>query len=141
MTEPRLIVWLCESGTAELRASYCHELRARLVQRCVATQLITLDGPTMPDAGDPSTACTVVLAGRLDPELLPATEATLFRVCFHAGDRHGELQLLPESETVATAVDRTLGALEQAGLLAVQAEDVRHDEELMTRRLYELGYL
>ena len=138
MTEPRLIVWLCDAGSAELRASYGQELRARLVQRCVATQLITLDDSS---TGDPGVACTVLLAGPLDRELPAAAGAALFRVCFHAGSGHGDLLVVPESETVATAVDRTLSALEQAGLLAVEPADVRHDEELMTRRLYDLGYL
>jgi hypothetical protein len=49
--------------------------------------------------------------------------------------------VLPELGPVAVAVDRTLAALERSGALETLARDIRDDEQLMVRRLYDLGYL
>jgi hypothetical protein len=142
----RLTVWLCGSEETELRVSYCYELRARLVQRGIDTQVVALDGGVagLPATGDPDVTCTLVLAGRADPpgpSHDAASDSTMLRVCFHAESCDGGVQLLPGREPVAVAVDRTLAVLQRAGVLEAVAEDVRGDEELMVHRLYDLGYL
>lgn len=140
MTRARTTLSLCGDGPAELRASYCQELRARLVQRGVQVQLV--DGPLPPAAASPDAGWALVLARRGEPPPEPPDPASgSILVCLHPDPCPGGVQVLPAWVPVAAAVDRTLAVLEEVGALAATAEDIRHDEELMIRRLYDLGYL
>jgi len=92
--------------------------------------------------GDPAAACALVLASHASPrDHAGIAAAEVLRVCLHAGGCPDAVTVLPELGPVAVAVDRTLAGLERSGALETLGRDIRDDEQLMVRRLYDLGYL
>lgn len=139
MSQDAMTVWLCGDGPAVLRESFCHELRARLLQRGVPARLEARPGAAA--AVTPAATCTLVVVGPADTLDAGDGAARSIRVCLHPHPCSGGLAGQPSWSPVAAGVDQALTLLEGIGAISARPEDVRAAEEMMVQRLYDLGYL
>ncbi len=168
---PGFVIWLCGSAAQDLRLSLFDELRARLMQRGIAPSLFVLDSQadrqiefalslgsqvataetvfgllgddmriavvlgscaighgSRPDQGRPIRMMSACAPSRSDPNATGEINEP-------------DLTVRLGTDPVAHEADRILSWLTDAGWIASAYVHTLQDEEILLRRLQDLGYL